>query len=312
MRRAMILLLGLTLLAGACGGTSGATGEGRAVAAFYPLAWATERVAGDAVEVADLTPPGVEPHDLELSPRQVGEVTEAELLIYAGQGFQPAIEDLAEEKGDAAFDVLAGIELIEADEDEDEGNEAEDADHEGEAEGDDEHGHSGGDPHVWLDPLRMIGIVEAISTRITALAPDAGPAVEERTVDLVDDLRALHNDFDDGLESCERREIVVSHDAFGYLADRYDLEQISISGIDPEAEPSPGRIADVADLARDRGVTTIFFETLVSPAIAETIAAEIGVDTAVLDPLEGPPEDGDYLTVMRANLAALRSALGCR
>jgi zinc transport system substrate-binding protein len=127
------------------------------------------------------------------------------------------------------------------------------------------------------------------------------------------DLETLDREFTDGLATCQRREIVTSHAAFGYLAARYDLDQVGITGLSPEAEPTAQRLAEVAEEAREHHATTIFFETLVSPKVAETIAQEVGADTAVLDPIEGlqPGSTGDYLSVMRSNLAVLRPALGC-
>lgn len=294
MRRQLVSVLVLVVLAPACGGSRGAPGDdGGVVAAFYPLAWAAEAVAGDALEVTDLTPPGAEPHDLELTPGQVRDVAGAALVVYVGGGFQPAVEELARERPDAALDVLG----------EEHGSAAADEEH--------GHDHGAGDPHVWLDPVAMADVVDDIGERLGRVAPDAAGTIKTRTREVTRDLEALHDEFDAGLARCERRDFVVSHAAFGHLAARYDLEQIAISGLDPEAEPSPGRIAEVTRIARDRGVTTIFFETLVSPAVAETIADEAGLETAMLDPLESRPADGDYADAMRANLAALRRALEC-
>jgi zinc transport system substrate-binding protein len=277
LRFAPLLALAATVVS--CGGAStGGDGRPDVVAAFYPLAWAAEAVGGGEVAVTDLTPPGAEPHDLELTPGQVRQVAGASLVVYVGSGFQPAVEELAADRPAAALDVLAD---------------------------------GGNDPHVWLDPVAMAGIVEDIGARLAEETPEGAAAIERRAEDAGRDLRDLHDHFTAGLRACERREFVVSHDAFGHLAERYDLEQIAISGLDPEAEPAPGRIAEVADLARDRGVTTIFFETLVSPAVAEAIANEAGLETEMLDPLETQPQDGDYLDGMRANLAALRRALEC-
>ena len=291
MRRWTLLALSLSLLA-ACGG--GAAGPSRPLvaAAVFPLGWAAERVGGDAIEVAILTPAQTEPHDLGLTPGQVRQVAGADLVLYVGADFQPAVEEVASGR-DEALDVLEAFDALAA------------------ADEHDDHNHGPVDPHVWLDPVRMKAVVEAVGARVAELVPDDTDAIRARAAELAEELNALHRDFEAGLSGCERHEIVVSHEAFGYLADRYGLEQIAISGLDPEAEPSPGRIAEVTRLAREKGATTIFFETLVSPAIAETVAAEAGVETAVLDPLEGPPESGDYLRGMRANLEALRKALGC-
>ena len=300
--RAFIGAWALAVAASACGSGS-AQGDGsttRVVAAFYPLAYVAERVAGDAAEVINLTPPGVEPHDLELTPSQVRDLAAADLVLYLGEGFQIAVEEVVAEGGGRAIDGLATQDLREG-----EGHPDENEAHAG------EDGGEGPDPHVWLDPNRLEEIAAGAANQLARIDPGGAETYERNLENLKDDLEKLDDEIEAGLAACERREIVTSHDAFGYLADRYDLEQVSVAGLDPEAEPTPRRIAAVADFARRRGVTTIFFEQLVSPDIAQTIAAEVGVETAVLDPLENEPARGDYLDAMRANLTALRRALGC-
>ncbi|MEO8323515.1 MAG: metal ABC transporter substrate-binding protein [Actinomycetota bacterium] len=292
MRRLVIVLASLAMSAASCGGgTDTGAGEPLIAASFYPLAWIAEEISGGAIEVVDLTPTGVEPHDLELSPSQVGMIGQADLVLYMGEGFQPAVEEVIDPEDDSRLDVLEGMDLVEG-----EGGEQEDG---------------ARDPHVWLDPIRLSEIVERTALAMSEAFPDESAELLERAATLGDRLLELDRDFQDGLASCERHEIVTSHGAFGYLAARYGLDQIAISGFSPEAEPSPRRIAEVIDLARAHGVTTIFFETLVSPDIAETIAGEIGVGTAVFEPIETEPEEGDYLDAMVRNLEALRRALGC-
>jgi zinc transport system substrate-binding protein len=290
MSRTVLVLIFLLVLVPACGGDSGssaASDRTNVVAAFYPLAWAAERVGGDQVKVRNLTPPGAEPHDVELTPRDVERIRSADVVIYLGAGFQPAVEDAVEGADGTTVDVLEGIELAPANEDE-----------EGLTQ----------DPHIWLDPTRYAAAVETIADSLDR--PDEGRA-------LVDELQELDRQFEAGLADCDRRELVTTHAAFGYLADRYGLEQISISGLTPEAEPTPRALEQIIDRVRASGATTIFFETLVSPRLAETVARETGAETAVLDPLEGLSEEdldrgADYLSVMRDNLAALHRGLGCR
>jgi zinc transport system substrate-binding protein len=273
----------------ACGPSGpGTDGRPRVVASFYPLAFVAERVAGDRARVEDLTPPGAEPHDFEPTSSQVIAISEADLLLYLGGGFQPAIEELAADAGDSALDVAEGQDVLPSHEDEE-----------------------AFDPHLWLDPARMIPIAEATADRLAAVDPDDAQEFRAGTSELADDLRALDRDFEAALSDCASRDIVTSHEAFGYLAARYGLEQIGIAGLDPEAEPSPQRLAEVADFVVQHDVTTIFFETLVSPEVAETIAEETGARTAQLDPIESPPENGDYFDAMRANLDSLREALRC-
>jgi len=306
-----ITLLALAALVAGCGSddakktkpSSGSSGDEptKVVAAFYPLAWIAEEVGGDNVEVHNLTPPGVEPHDLELSPKDVAAIEQADVVLYLGHGFQPSVEDAAKNSDAKKVDVLEldGIDLndpVEGDEHADEGG------GEGEAAGE---AVLDVDPHVWLDPTRLATITKSI-----------GSALDADDSATLDALEQLDSDFEAGLKTCERREIFTSHAAFGYLANRYDLEQVAISGLSPEAEPLPQDLKRVADEARERGATTIYFETLVSPKLAKQVAKEIGAKAAVLDPIEGIAQDRlnngtDYLDVMRENLDALRTGLAC-
>jgi len=305
MRRLLPALLLLAPVAG-CGATAAADGKLSVVTAFYPLQFVSERVGGDAVSVSTLTKPGAEPHDVELNAAQVGQIADAGLVVYLS-GFQPAVDDAVKQNGsDHAFDAAAAVPLLTAEDAEAHG-------HEGE--GEEEHAEesaAGTDPHVWLDPTRLATIADKLAAELGKADPEHAADFTARAATLRTELTALDGEFTAGLKTCERRELVTSHTAFHYLADRYDLTQIGITGIDPEAEPTPRRLAAVAAEAKELGATTIFFETLVSPKVAETIAREVGAQTAVLDPLEGLTEDGtDYFTVMRANLAALTKALGC-
>jgi zinc transport system substrate-binding protein len=260
-----------------CGGGSedGQAPEPEVVAAFYPIAYLVDRIA-PTVAVRTLTPPGAEPHDVELSARDAQALHDAELVLYVGGGFMPALEQ-AVEGDDAAVDLLQGA---------------------------DPHPS---DPHAWLDPHRFAGMARRAAVALGD--PDAADT-------LVAELEALDAEFRAGLASCERREIVTSHAAFGYLADRYGLEQVALTGISPEAEPSARAIERLVDDVREASATTVFTEPLVSPRLAETIAREANVQTAELDPLEGLTKEaldggGDYFSVMRENLARLREALGC-
>jgi zinc transport system substrate-binding protein len=286
------------LLLSACSSTSTATssptsgGPVSVVAAFYPLEYAATSVGGDAVSVTTLTPPGVEPHDLELTAAQVAEIASADVVLYV-KGFQPAVDEAVQQQAaDRAIDVSDGLTLLA-----------------GTGEGEE----SAVDPHVWLAPLNMATIASTIGTRFAALNPAAADAIGTRTTEFGDSMSKLDARFTAGLAQCASRDLVVSHDAFGYLADAYDLSQIGISGLSPEAEPSPARLKEVAQLVRDTGITTIYHETLVDPKIAQTIADETGATSAVLDPLEGlaPDSTGDYLTVMDQNLATLQSGQSC-
>jgi zinc transport system substrate-binding protein len=279
----VFLLLGVLLFAASCGynnSSSSSSGKKQVVAAFYPVAFAAEAIGGRSVEVTNLTPPGVEPHDLEAKPSDVEKIESADLVLLLGHGFQPQLEDAAGHS-DKVLLLLDTPGL---------------------------HRFDNGDPHVWLDPARFSLIVQ----RIGGALHDP-----ETTARLVAQLRALDREYRTGLAHCDRHEIVTSHEAFGYLAQRYGLQQIGITGLSPEAEPKPQDLQHVIDVVRKTHATTVFFETLLSPRIADTVASETHTKTAVLNPIEGltPAEAArgeDYFSLMRSNLSALRTALGCR
>ncbi|MGY1713507.1 metal ABC transporter substrate-binding protein [Geodermatophilus sp. SYSU D01106] len=286
------------------------------VAAFYPLQWAAERVGGDRVDVTSLTPPGAEPHDLELTPRDVASLTEADLVVYL-QGFQPALDDAAAEAGDNTWDAGQAADLsLTTEEHSHEGESEEEHAEHAEEGGEEEHaeGEEVTDPHFWLDPTRLADVGDALAERLAETDPDGAATYEENAAALRTDLEALDAEMQEGLADCAVSTLVTSHDAFGYLADRYGLEVVGISGLSPSTEPSPGQLAEISTLVRETGVTTVYTETLVDPAVAETVAQEAGVETAVLDPLEGLTDESagsDYLEVMRADLATLQEGQGC-
>ena len=291
--------LPLASLLAACGGDV-QSDDTRVVASFYPYAYVAEQVGGTHVEVDNLTSPGVEPHDIELKPKQVGAVQTADLVVYQ-RGFQTAVDDAvdqADRSGDDVLDVAKVVHL----------------DH---AESEDDHGHdehSDLDPHTWLDPRTMIAVTEAVEARLSDADPDHASEFAANARRLEGELKQLDGDFTAGLKTCKTRTIVTSHAAFHYLAERYGLTQVPIAGLDPANEPSPSQLADISSLVRRDGITTIFTEELVSPAIADTVARETGARTATLDPIEGLGEgtrDETYLTLMHLNLDTLRKANSC-
>jgi zinc transport system substrate-binding protein len=295
-----LLIVALGAAGAACSsenGDSGSDGRVSVVTAFYPLEEAASKVGGDAVDVQNLTPPGVEPHDLELTPQAIAEIQEADVVLYLGGGFTPAIEEATEDASGAVADLLDGLALRPGVPEE--GEEA-----------------SAVDPHVWLNPVLYRQVVDRVATALTSASPDDTATFESNADAFDEEIGTLDDEYRSGLTGCERNLIVTAHAAFGYLAEEYGLTQEPISGISPDAEPSAGRLAALAELVRREGVTTIFTEALVSPEVAETLAAETGATTAVLNPIEGLSEEQlaagvDYVSVMRSNLTALREALGC-
>ena len=282
----------------------------KVVAAMYPLEFVATSIGGNLVSVENFTPPGVEPHDLELTPSQIVTLDDADLLLYIA-GFQPALEEAAQQSAPAnSLDLLslAGLNLLTATED---GH-----DHGAEEDHADEEAHSDeemvSDPHVWLDPERLIVVAKAVAAKFSEVDPDNSSIFATNLAKFVAELEVLDQKFLTGLASCERDLIVTSHAAFGYLADAYGLTQEPIAGLSPDSEPTPKRLNEISKEAKADGTTTIFFETLASPKIAQTLADDLNIEVAVLDPLEGIGEGQTYFSIMESNLKALQKALNCQ
>lgn len=329
-RRAPLALaaaLPLTLALTACSTEGGPGDDGadglQVLASFYPLQYVAEQVGGDLVSVENLTPRAADPHDLELAPSQVRAVGDADLVVYQS-GFQPAVDEavgarMPEHVVDAA--ALGGLEAHPGSIEHSDGHEgetaeehAEHADEEGT--GHDDHAHGDLDPHFWLDPTRLAPVADEVASQLSAADPDNAATYAANAAELTATLEDLDTEYAAVLEPCQGETLVTSHAAFGYLAEQYGLSQIGISALDPEAEPSPARLREIGAVVAENDVQTIFTETLTSPKVAETLAADLGVTTALLDPLEGLSADAeesgaDYISVMDDNLAAITEGLGC-
>jgi zinc transport system substrate-binding protein len=315
----MTAAVALTGLLAGCGSSAGSTpgsagqrdGGLHVVTSFYPLQFVATRIGGPDATVSSLTRPGAEPHDLELTPRDVAAVQQADLVVYLS-GFQPAVDQAVDQHvGGDALDVAAAAHLDLHASGPDDHAEAGDQtdDH-----ADDHAGEGAVDPHFWLDPTRLAQVSTQVAEAMAKADPDAAAAFRERAAALAGELSALDAAFRTGLAHCASTDLVTSHTAFGYLAQRYGLHQVGITGLSPEAEPDPRSLAAVATFVRDHHVSTIYSETLVSPAVARTVARETGATTAVLDPIEGLTDASagrDYLQVMRSNLAVLKKGQSC-
>lgn len=288
--------------------------EGHLIVAtsFYPIQWLTERIGGSYVKASSITPENVEPHDFELAPKDIAELSKAQAVIYM-PGFQPSLDDAVSSiEGPAVLDLSKAVTLEASD---DEG----DADHhhEGSEESEHEESHAGHshagslDPHFWLDPVRMKEAAEAISAELSHLDSEHAEAYAAATAKLTGELDELNASYAASLTQCASPIILSSHEAFGYLARRYHLEQASISGIDPEAEPSPAQLRNISDIAKEHKATTIFTESTLSTKAAEAFANEAGLHTETLSALETSPSSGDYLSQMKENLTKLSTGLGC-
>ena len=289
---AVLVATGAAVLSG-CSSQAASTSDAptslSVVASFYPLQYVVERVGGADVSVTNLTKPGAEPHDLELAPQDLAALSEADLAVYLS-GFQPAIDDAIATTSTPNLDVrdAAALSLTTSD--------------------------GAVDPHFWLDPMRLADVSDVVAARLSELEPDAADTFERNADVLRQDLSQLDKSFSSALNDCASSFLVTSHSAFGYLAEQYGLEQVGLTGITPETEPTPAQLADITDFVRAHDVKTIYYETLVSPDVAQTVANATGASTAQLDPLEGLTDQsaGDnYLEVMRANLEALVKGLGC-
>ncbi|MEV8372685.1 metal ABC transporter substrate-binding protein [Kribbella sp. NPDC056861] len=313
--------LTVVTLAG-CGDNAAGGSDGKldVVASFYPLEFIARSVGGDAVNVTTLTAPGVEPHDLELTPKQVGTIAGAKLVVFE-KGLQPAVDEAVDQNAkDAGFDIApaAKLEATGADFEEHE---------EGEAAGTPTnsvtpaayvapktHTDDALDPHFWLDPIRYAGVVQAVTDKLVSVDPDHADAYKQRATALLGDVGKLDTEYKAGLANCKLKTFVTSHQAFAYLAKRYGLTMVGIAGFTPDAEPTPTRIKEVQEIVRKQQVTTIFYEELVSPKVAESIARDVHVKTAVLSPIEGLSDANSqetYLSLMRENLQELRKANSC-
>lgn len=309
--------IALVTLAG-CGDSSagGSGGKLDVVASFYPLEFIAKSVGGDAVNVTTLTAPGVEPHDLELTPKQVSSIAGAKLVVFE-KGLQPAVDEAINQNAkDAGFDVAPAAKL-----------EATGADFEEHEEGD-AAGPTGStasakpasfsddalDPHFWLDPVRYAAVVQAVTDKLVATDSANADGYKQRAATLLGEVNKLDTEYKTGLANCKLKTFVTSHEAFAYLAKRYGLTMVGIAGFTPDAEPTPARIKEVQDIVREQKVTTIFYEELVSPKVAESIARDVHVKTAVLSPIEGLSDANSqetYLSLMRENLQELRKANSC-
>ncbi|MEU1184888.1 metal ABC transporter substrate-binding protein [Streptomyces sp. NPDC005820] len=305
---AVTAALGLGTLT-ACSGASAAGNTDRfdVVASFYPMAFLAERIGGDHVHVTSLTQPGQEPHDLEISAKQTAQLQESDAVLYL-KNLQPSVDDaVAQSEVKTKIDA-ASLTSLEKHGNEVGGHAAEHDDHENEE-------LSGLDPHIWLDPVRYAQVAEGVGKAFEKADPDHAADYKANTAALVKKLDALNTEFRTGLADTRTKVFVTTHAAFGYLAERYGLTEEAINGLDPESEPSAARVKELEKMAKADGVTTVFYETLVSDKTAKTIASDAGLTTDVLDPIEGITDKSrgkDYFSVQQANLKALQKALGAK
>lgn len=293
----------------ACSSSQAAGEDGRydVVASFYPMAFLAERIGGDHVHVTSLTQPGQEPHDLEISARQTAQLQKSDAVLYL-KGLQPSVDEAVAQSGVKTEIDAASLTSLEKHGSEVGGHAAVHDTHPGEEAG-------ARDPHIWLDPVRYAQVAEGVGKAFEKGDPEHAADYRKNTAALVEQLDQLDAEFRQGLAHTKTKVFITTHAAFGYLAERYGLTEEAVNGLDPESEPSAARVKDLEKMARADGVTTVFYETLVSDKTAKTIARDAHLKTDVLDPIEGITDKSrgtDYFSVQRANLKALQQALGAR
>lgn len=282
-----VAALGLGAMA-ACSSDTPSSGGGKiqVVTSFYPLTYVVQNIGGDLVEVTDLTPAGGDAHDLELSPSQVSEIGNARAVVFLGGGFQPSVEQAVSVQGVGGLDAMSAVpeDLL-----------------------------LPGDSHIWLNPAIMGDIGQQVAKALAEADPAGAEVFADNAKEFSARMTALDQQFVADLEGCQGATLVTSHQAFGYLADAYGMEQVGITGINPEAEPSPKRLREVQKVIEGRDVTTLFFEKATAAGTEAKLADSLGVASAQLNPLEGTPSDGaDYTQIMEENLQALQKGLNCQ
>jgi zinc transport system substrate-binding protein len=294
-------------------------------ASFYPIYFLASEVGGDLVNINNLTPAGTEPHDYELTAQDIVQIKRSELLFLNGGGLEvwgDKTENIVKSNGPNVVVLGDGImdrESLEVhghgDEEHEEDEHGNEHEKESEENNQGKEGY-GKDPHIWLNPVLAITMAEKISSELTRIDSENAGYYQANLDVLRAKLLDLDNAYQEGLKSCKTRNFITSHSAFGYLAERYELNQISIAGLSPEEEPSSRQLAKVAKFAKENQLKYIFFESLTNPKLSETIAKEVGAQTLVLNPIEGlSAEDAsqgkNYFTEMEKNLENLKVALEC-
>jgi zinc transport system substrate-binding protein len=280
---------------------------------FYPLYDFATNVVGSTDSVISIIPNGAEPHDFEPTPQDLAKIYNAKLFIFNGAGMEPWAEKLAPEleaKGVKVLELADFVDLLPADHDKEAHSEDEHTDEHA-----DDHGDF--DPHFWLDPAIVAELTNQIATTLSEVDAEKQAVYTENAKKFVAELTELDGAYKASLASCQVKYTVTSHSAFNYLAERYGFQVESIAGISSDEEPSPARLAELTEFVKANNVKHILFETLVSPKLAETLAAEAGIKTLVFNPLEGLTKNQieaseNYITIMNQNLESLKTALNCQ
>lgn len=323
-----ILFISLGIFAFANNNNNTNKSETNVSATFYPLYDFTKNVGGKKINVSNITPAGAEPHDYEPTPQQLANANDGAIFVYNGAGLEPWVDNFLKTYKNTAVNGSQNIELLKSNHSHDnEQGQTPHAEEEG-ATHSEEQAHSeeeatshaddqAYDPHYWLDPVLAIQTVNNIKDSLVKTDPANSDYYNNNANTYIKKLENLNTDFENGLKTCQTRTVVTSHDYFQYMAKRYNLNIVSISGLSPDAEPSTQTLAEISKVVKDKGINYIFFESLASPKLSETIARETGAQTILFNPLEGLTDEEqkagqDYISVQKENLANLRTALACQ
>jgi len=272
---------------------------------FYPMYDFASKIGGNRIQVTNMVPAGGEPHDWEPTATNIVNLEDADMFIYNGAGMEHWVEDILESlenKDLVAVEASQGIDLMNGEH------------HHGEDEDHDEDEDMVYDPHVWLSPMNAKIEMENIKSALVEIDPENKEYYENNYSTFVNELDILDKEFRDTLSKLPNKDIIVSHEAFGYLCQAYGLNQIGIQGLSADAEPSSAKMGEIIDFVKENNIKVIFFEELGSQKISQTIADETNAEVDVLNPIGGLTEEqieagDDYFSIMRKNLEALKSAL---
>jgi len=273
------------------------TGKIKVSASFYPIYFLAQQIAGDKADAYNITPAGAEPHDYEPTAKDMANIENSNMIVLNGGGLEAWGDNIKQNSGNKAVIVVAGEGLT--------------------TKTIVEENNQRTDPHIWLSPVLAKEMANKILAGFVQIDPENKEYYQANAQVLISKLENLDNEYKQGLADCKNKSIITSHSAFGYLASAYELEQVSVTGLSPDAEPSAQQLAEIVEFAKDNNVKYIFFESLVSPKLSETIATEIGAKTLILNPLEGLTNEEisqgkNYFTEMESNLTNLKTALECK
>lgn len=321
-------------------------GKLKVYASFYPMYDFASKIGGDKIDIKQLVPTGTEPHDWEPSSKDLVDITKADMLIYNGAGMEHWVEDVTNSANNEKLmlvEASKGVDLIKSSSEHDDHDDdhdghkgdSHDVDHDKDHDKNDnkdhdknddrdhdkndkvddkDHDHGDFDPHTWVSPKNARIEAKNIKDALVKADEKNKDYYEENFKKFDNDLKALDDEFSSEISKLPNKTVVVQHEAYGYMMRDYGLKQKGIQGLSPDSEPDPSRMKEIVNFAKANNVKVIFFEELISPKVAQTIAKEVGAEAKVLNPVEGLTKEQldkgeDYISVMKQNLQELKNAL---